>query len=97
MAYIITEECVGTCDTACVDVCPKDCIQGPMDLAQIRLVPRGERLRALPGLQLYIDPEDCIDCTACVTECPADAIFYEADVPAESQASIAANAAFFRR
>ena len=32
-----------------------------------------------------------------LTECPADAIFYEADVPAESRAWIAANAAFFRR
>ena len=29
MTYIITEPCVSTCDTACVDVCPVDCI--PMD------------------------------------------------------------------
>ena len=26
MAYIITEPCVGVCDTACVTVCPVDCI-----------------------------------------------------------------------
>ena len=26
MAYIITEPCIGTKDTACVDVCPVDCI-----------------------------------------------------------------------
>ena len=26
MAYIIAEPCVGTCDTACVEVCPVDCI-----------------------------------------------------------------------
>jgi ferredoxin len=31
---------------------------------------------------LYIDPQDCIDCGACVPECPIDAIFYEHDVPA---------------
>lgn len=30
---------------------------------------------------LAIDPEECIDCTLCVPECPAEAIFPEADVP----------------
>ena len=31
MTYIITDPCVGTCDTACVEVCPVDCIHGPDD------------------------------------------------------------------
>jgi ferredoxin len=31
--------------------------------------------------QLYIDPGDCIDCGACVAECPASAIFIEESVP----------------
>jgi ferredoxin len=31
--------------------------------------------------QLYIDPEDCIDCQACVPECPVEAIFHETNVP----------------
>jgi ferredoxin len=31
--------------------------------------------------QLYIDPESCIDCEACVPECPVEAIFHEAGVP----------------
>ena len=30
---------------------------------------------------LYIDPADCIDCEACVPECPVEAIFAEANVP----------------
>ena len=30
---------------------------------------------------LYIHPEECIDCEACVPECPVDAIFYEENVP----------------
>ena len=30
---------------------------------------------------LFIDPDSCIDCTACVTECPTQAIFAEHDVP----------------
>jgi ferredoxin len=32
---------------------------------------------------LYIDPVDCIDCEACVPECPVEAIFAEANVPAQ--------------
>ena len=32
-------------------------------------------------MQLYIDPEHCIDCEACVPECPVDAIFHETCVP----------------
>jgi ferredoxin len=30
---------------------------------------------------LFIDPEECIDCDACVPECPVEAIFYEENVP----------------
>ena len=30
---------------------------------------------------VYIHPEECIDCGACVPECPVAAIFYEDDVP----------------
>lgn len=30
---------------------------------------------------LYIDPDHCIDCGACVPECPVEAIFLDADVP----------------
>ena len=32
-------------------------------------------------MQLYIDPDQCIDCDACRTECPVEAIFPEAEVP----------------
>ena len=30
---------------------------------------------------LYIDPAECIDCEACVPECPVEAIFHETTVP----------------
>lgn len=30
---------------------------------------------------LFIDPEHCIDCEACVSECPVEAIYFEDDVP----------------
>ena len=32
-------------------------------------------------MMLYIDPADCIDCEACVPECPVEAIFDEAQLP----------------
>ncbi|OGT18762.1 MAG: ferredoxin [Gammaproteobacteria bacterium RBG_16_57_12] len=41
---------------------------------------------------LVIDPDECIDCTLCVPECPANAIFAEDDVPADQQSYIALNA-----
>ena len=47
--------------------------------------------------QLVIHPEDCIDCTACVAECPVEAIFADGAVPAEYQSNIEFNAAEARR
>ena len=36
--------------------------------------------------QVVIHAEDCIDCTACVAECPVEAIYAEADVPEQFKA-----------
>jgi ferredoxin len=47
--------------------------------------------------QLVIHPEDCIDCTACVAECPVEAIYAEADVPAEYQSNIEFNSTEAKR
>jgi ferredoxin len=41
---------------------------------------------------LVIDPDECIDCTLCVAECPVEAIYAEEDVPAGQEAFIALNA-----
>ena len=41
---------------------------------------------------LYIDPEECIDCGACIPECPVEAIFLDEDVPADQLAYIEINA-----
>jgi ferredoxin len=41
---------------------------------------------------LAINPDECIDCAVCVPECPEDAIYAEADVPADQKAFIAINA-----
>lgn len=41
---------------------------------------------------LVIDPDECIDCTLCEPECPADAIFPADDVPAGQEDFVALNA-----
>ena len=39
-----------------------------------------------------IDPDECIDCTLCVAECPVEAIFAEDDVPEDQREFTALNA-----
>ncbi len=97
MAYIIAEPCVGVCDTACVEVCPVDCIHGP---EYHNGQERGEEIKEmddLTGVQLYIEPDECIDCGACEPECPVSAIFEESEVPDEWAKYIKVNAEFFNK
>ena len=93
MAFVIAEPCVSTCDTACVAVCPVDCIHGPID--KTGLGAEVEGLETLDGLQLYIDPDECIDCGACEPECPVEAIYDEDELPAEWEKYTEINANFF--
>ena len=97
MTYVITQKCIGTCDSICVDVCPFDCIVGPVPIAELRAVPAAERGARFPGVQLFINPDECTDCGACLPECPAEAIYADSDVPDAHRDDIARNAAFFRR
>ncbi len=62
MAYVIAEPCVNTKDTACVEVCPVDCIHPRKDAADFD-----------KETMLYIDPDVCIDCGAC-EPAPADLV-----------------------
>jgi ferredoxin len=87
MPHVITSRCVGTKDQSCVEVCPVDCIHPASD------IDGPEAFEA--ALQLYIDPEVCIDCGACVPVCPVEAIFYIDEVPPEEEASIAENRRFY--
>jgi ferredoxin len=72
MAYVIAEPCIGTKDNSCVEVCPVDCIHPTPDEPDYDTVK-----------QLYIDPDECIDCDACVEACPVDACFAEDQLPDE--------------
>jgi len=95
MTFIIAEPCIGTCDASCVDVCPVDCIVAPVSLDEIESWKAAGKQELLDGLQLYIDPDICIDCGACEPECPVEAIFEEDDTPEEWRKYIQINADFF--
>jgi ferredoxin len=40
---------------------------------------------------LFIHPDECIDCDACVPVCPVEAIFYEGNVPEKWKDFVALN------
>lgn len=75
MSFIIGKSCIGCIDTACVNVCPVDCINGPFVIDGLAKEVIGMTEEQKQGLQLYIDPIMCIKCGACVPECPVDAIY----------------------
>ena len=77
MAFVITDPCIGTKDAACVDVCPVDCIH-----------PRKDEPEFEQTTILYIHPEECIDCGACVPACPVAAIYDSPESTPTSQKSL---------
>jgi ferredoxin len=86
VAYIITEPCIGTKDSACVDVCPVDCIH-----------PRKDEPEFESANQLFIHPDECIDCGACVPACPVEAIFALDETPEKWKNFIDVNAQHFQK
>jgi NAD-dependent dihydropyrimidine dehydrogenase PreA subunit len=84
MPFIITDPCIDTKDTACVDVCPVDCIH-----------PRKDEPEFASTTMLYIHPEECIDCGACVPACPVAAIYESVDAtPSHQRDLVEANAVY---
>ena len=84
VAYIICEPCIGTKDTACVDVCPVDCIH-----------PRKDESDYATAEMLYVHPDECIDCGACVPACPVEAIFTLDETPYRWSAFIDRNRDYY--
>ena len=66
MTHNIGDPCIGTKDTACVAVCPVDCIHPTKD------DPDFEQEE-----MLYIDPDTCIDCGLCSFVCASKIPIYQ--------------------
>lgn len=85
MTRIIAEPCVDVKSGECVDVCPVDCIhpyEGEDGYEDVD--------------QLYINPNECIDCGACEPVCPVEAIFPSVDeTPDEWQDYVTKNYEYF--
>lgn len=75
MSFIIGKSCIGCIDTACVNVCPVDCINGPIKIDDMGFSVKSMSEDEKKDKQLYINPAECILCGACVPECPVDAIY----------------------
>jgi ferredoxin len=41
---------------------------------------------------LVIDPDECIDCAVCISECPVNAIYADVDLPPDQRQFIEINA-----
>ena len=68
----------------CIDVKDKACVE----VCPVDCIYEGPN-------QLFIHPDECIDCGACEPECPVEAIFADDSVPEQWQSYIAKNYAFF--
>jgi len=80
MPHIVTRLCRDCVHTACVTVCPVDCFYIPKQPSE-----------DLPN-QLYISPQECIDCRACIPECPWEAIYEDLELPSDFADEIPLNA-----
>ncbi|QIX52632.1 FAD-dependent oxidoreductase [Rhodococcus sp. DMU1] len=84
MPFVITQRCCN--DASCVTECPVDCIR-----------PRPDDPEYGTTEMLYIDPDTCIDCGACVDACPVGAIYSDYDLPVSLTRFAELNQAYFQR
>jgi ferredoxin len=82
MAHVITDSCIK--DELCVEACPTDCIHPKKDEEKFEAV-----------AQMYIDPNECIDCGACAAACGSNAIFPNDDLPEDKKDAAEKNTAYY--
>ena len=82
MAYVITDACVK--DFVCVSECATSAIAPTVDDPAAGTVP-----------QVYINPDECIDCGNCASVCANNAVFAENDLPEDKAGFAETNRAYF--
>lgn len=70
--------------SACIDITDRSCV----DECPVDCIYEGDR-------KLYINPVECIDCGACESACPMDAISNASNTTDAEKAFVGDNAAFF--
>jgi len=83
MAYVVTDAC--TLDFVCVAEC-----------ATAAIAPMASDPAAGTVSQVFINPDECIDCGNCADICAQHAIFPGDDLPQEKAHFAAKNAAYFQ-
>lgn len=82
MATVIIDTCEK--DMLCIDSCPSNAIHPLKDEPQWEAAP-----------QLYIEPDECLDCGACIAMCPTNSIYLAEELPAGKEEFVAKNAAYY--
>jgi ferredoxin len=82
MAYVVTDAC--TLDFVCAAEC-----------ATAAIAPTAADPAAGVVSQVFINPDECIDCGNCAGICAQNAIFAEDNLPAEKARFAAKNKAYF--
>lgn len=82
MAYVVTDACVK--DFLCVTECSTSAI-----------APQQSDAAAATVSQVYINPDECIDCGNCASICAQNAIFALDELPADKAEFAEKNRAYF--
>jgi len=82
MPHVITDSCIK--DALCVDACPTDCIH-----------PKKDNEKFETETQMYIDPNEFIDCGACMSACASNSIFPADELPDDKKEFAGKNGAYF--
>ena len=88
MTYVVTKPCIGTKDRSCVEVCPVDCFY---NVKKKKYNDKFGKVKDEDPGMLVIHPDECINCGACETECPVEAIFEDSGVPEDMKEFIKIN------
>jgi NAD-dependent dihydropyrimidine dehydrogenase PreA subunit len=83
MAYVVTDAC--TKDFVCVPECATDAI-----------APKESDPAAGTVSQVFINPDECIDCGNCASLCAQNAIFSEDELPEDKKQFAEKNKAHFK-
>jgi NAD-dependent dihydropyrimidine dehydrogenase PreA subunit len=83
MAFVVTDACIK--DFVCAEQC-----------ATAAIAPTAADPAAGTAAQVFINPDECIDCGSCAAVCEQNAIFSEYDLPAEKAEFAERNRAHFQ-